>query len=422
MVKTTQIINKMGLSEATLRAIQRAQNSLAKSTFSTAASSFGDSYQKAYKAQIEANKKEEEKIEKNKIASLKNRDILMASGESLGHFTNIGAGILNTFADQYADTHKLSQYEGQVAQRNINREAQVKLKPYAEAAQLQMETIDSVEKGILDKSLKNFKDEKTGLSHYTILQEIAKTDKVYEGGFIIKDDNNKEIKIPFEDVPELKNIDAGMLKDYNSGINELIRTARSENMSDSSVESMVTDFVMNLDANTQKNVLANYHSIIDDDLSQYEGNEPELNNVLEQRIIATINNRYKQDVEEEEEDDVDSFKIRAGELLELGKTAIGTRKLLNDRLRGQFKIQNNKVTFLSGYGKDENGDADASQPLFESTPLDLYNVNDRKQILSKVSQNVYIGNEADKISDEIFRNELEIEPRPTLPVLRRGRN
>ena len=141
----------MALSEATLRAIQRAQNSLAKSTFSTAASSFGDSYQKAYKAQIEANKKEEEELEKNKIASLKNRDILMANGESLGYFTNIGAGILNNFADQYADTHKLSQYEGQVAQRNINREAQIKLKPYAEAAELQMETIDSVEKGILDK-------------------------------------------------------------------------------------------------------------------------------------------------------------------------------------------------------------------------------------------------------------------------------
>jgi hypothetical protein len=295
----------MALSEATLRAIQRAQNSLAKSTFSTAASSFGDSYQKAYKAQIEANKKEEEELEKNKIASLKNRDILMANGESLGYFTNIGAGILNNFADQYADTHKLSQYEGQVAQRNINREAQIKLKPYAEAAELQMETIDSVEKGILDKSLKNFKDEKTGLSHYTILQEIAKTDKVYEGGFIIKNKNGEEIKIPFEDVPELKNVDVDMLNDYNSGINELIRTARSEKMSQANIESMVTDFVMNLDANTQKNVLANYHSIITDDLSQYEGNEPALSNLLEQRITATINNRYKEEIPEVDEPETD---------------------------------------------------------------------------------------------------------------------
>lgn len=411
----------MALSEATLRAIQRAQNSLAKSTLSTAASSFGDSYQKAYKAQIEANKKEEEKLEKNKIASLKNRDILMANGESLGYFTNIGAGILNNFADQYADTHKLSQYEGQVAQRNINREAQIKLKPYAEAAELQMEAIDSVEKGILDKSLKNFKDEKTGLSHYTILQGIAKTDKVYEGGFIIEGENNKEIKIPFEDVPELKNVDAGMLNDYNSGINELIRTARSEKMSQANIESMVTDFVMNLDEDTQKNVLANYHSIITDDLSQYEGDAPALSNLLEQRITATINNRYKEDINEKE-DELDSFEIRANELLEAGKTISGTRKLLNDRLRGQFKIQDNKVTFLSGYGKDENGDDDFSQPLFESTPLDLYNVNDRKQILSKVSQNVYIGNEADKISDQIFRSQLDIEARPSLPILRRGRN
>ena len=409
----------MALSEATLRAIQRAQNSLAKSTLSTAASSFGDSYQKAYKAQIEANKKEEEELEKNKIASLKNRDILMANGESLGYFTNIGAGILNNFADQYADTHKLSQYEGQVAQRNINREAQIKLKPYAEAAELQMETIDSVEKGILDKSLKNFKDEKTGLSHYTILQEIAKTDKVYEGGFIIKDENNKEIKIPFEDVPELKNVDAGMLNDYNSGINELIRTARSEKMSQANIESMVTDFVMNLDEDTQKNVLANYHSIITDDLSQYEGDAPALSNLLEQRITATINNRYKEDIDEKE-DELDSFEVRANELLEAGKTISGTRKLLNDRLRGQFKIQDNKVTFLSGYGKDENGDDDFSQPLFESTPLDLYNVNDRKQILSKVSQNVYIGNEADKISDQIFRSQLDIEARPSLPILKKG--
>ena len=47
---------------------------------------------------------------------------------------------------------------------------------------------------------------------------------------------------------------------------------------------------------------------------------------------------------------------RANELIEAGKTAAGTKQLLSDRLRGQYKIQGNKVTFLSGYEKDENGD------------------------------------------------------------------
>jgi hypothetical protein len=90
--------------------------------------------------------------------------------------------------------------------------------------------------------------------------------------------------------------------------------------------------------------------------------------------------------------------------------------LLSDRLRGQYKIQGSKVTFLSGYEKDANGDEDFSKPLFESTPLDMYDLNDRKQILSKVSQNVYIGNEADSISDIIFKTSFDIDSNPNTSV------
>ncbi len=390
MVKITQIHNKMALSEATLKAIQRAQNSLAKPTFSTAASAFNTSYEKAYKAQIEANKREEERIEKNRIDSLKNRDILMANGESLGYFTNIGASILNDFADQYADTHKLSQYEGQIAQRNINREAQVKLKPYAEAAQLQMETIDSVEKGILDKSLKNIKDEKTKLSHYTILEGIAKTNEVYEDGFIIdveeidekRNKKNKKVKIPFEDVPELKNIDAGMLDDYNSGINELIRTARTENMPPSSVESMVKDFVMNLDQNAQQNVLANYHSVITDNLSQYQGNEPALSNLLEQRIITTINNRYQYEPPKIEEPE----KLKSGEAY-YNAAIKSIDELPNSINPSALKMSSKKDYYLSTLFTNKLPEGYVSSGEFdEDGDLIIQNANNNKQILIKENE------------------------------------
>ena len=60
----------MGLSQATMNAIARAQKATSVSTASVGSKAFAESFEKGYEEQVEKLRKEEEKLEQSKINSL----------------------------------------------------------------------------------------------------------------------------------------------------------------------------------------------------------------------------------------------------------------------------------------------------------------------------------------------------------------
>ena len=108
----------MGLSQATMNAIARAQKATSITTASVGGKAFAESYEKAYEEQVEKLKKEEEKLEQSKINSLNHLEELSLLGTKLGKFGPEGEKILKAAKDRIYETYDLnSQFDQTVKQR-----------------------------------------------------------------------------------------------------------------------------------------------------------------------------------------------------------------------------------------------------------------------------------------------------------------
>tara|TARA_X000001382_G_scaffold64681_1_gene44836 strand:- start:683 stop:1972 length:1290 start_codon:yes stop_codon:yes gene_type:complete len=413
----------MGLSQATMNAIARAQKATATSTASVGANAFADSYEKAYSEQVEKLAKEEEKLEKAKLNSLDELEELTLLGTKLGKFGPEGEKILKAAKDEVYKTYDLkSTFDQTVAQREIMARVKKELEPFGETNLYLQSAIKANSTKSLDKSMieiKNFAGSK--YNKYQVVQALGEKHEVVDKETIRTYIDGNEINIKIADFKNqefaISNNDLQLQEQFLKDENTFVRDARQSNMTNNQVENMVDEYMRNIDQQGKKNLLYNFFNIdLSEEAANYEGPEDIYKTTLKERMLKRIRSRYNEEDEKKNEDEPKSYVTRANELIEAGKTAAGTKQLLSDRLRGQYQVKGDKVTFLSGYEKDGNGDEDFSKPLFESTPLNIYNLNDRKQILSKVSQNVYIGNEADSISDIIFKTNFDIDSNPNTPV------
>jgi hypothetical protein len=124
----------MGLSQATMNAIARAQKATSISTASVGSKAFADSYEKSYSEQVEKLAKEEERKEEAKLNSLDELEELTLLGTKLGKFGLEGEKILKAAKDEVYKTYDLkSTFDQTVAQREIMARVKKELEPFGEA-------------------------------------------------------------------------------------------------------------------------------------------------------------------------------------------------------------------------------------------------------------------------------------------------
>ena len=293
----------MGLSQATMNAIARAQKATSVSTASVGSKAFAESFEKGYEEQVEKLKKEEEKLEQSKTNSLNTLEELTSLGTKLGKFGPEGEKILKAAKDRIYETYDLnSQFDQTVKQREIMAEVRKELEPFAETNLYLTSVMESNTTKTLDKSMaevKNFAG--TEFNKYEVLQALGENHEVVDREnirtFIGEGDDRKEITIKISDLKTqdfaVSNKDLDLQKQYLGAVETFVRDARQSNFTNAQVENMVDKYVMNLDQASKKDLLYNYFSV---DLSGQAANIEEGQNiykdVLKSRMMENITSRY----------------------------------------------------------------------------------------------------------------------------------
>ena len=298
----------MGLSQATMNAIARAQKATSVSTASIGSKAFAESFEKGYEKQVEKLKKEEEKMEKAKINSLNTLEELTLLGTKLGKFGPEGEKILKAAKDRIYETYNLdSQFDQTVKQREIMAEVRKELKPFAETNLYLASVIESNTTKTLDKSMtevKNFAG--TEFNKYEVLQALGENHEVVDREnirtFIGEGDDRKEIILKISDLKTqdfaISNKDLNLQKQYLDDENQFVRDARQSNMTNAQVENMVDEYMMNIDQQGKKDLLYNFFNV---DLSEQAANIEEgqeiYKDALKARMLERIPGRYNYDFE-----------------------------------------------------------------------------------------------------------------------------
>lgn len=298
----------MGLSQATMNAIARAQKATSVSTASIGSKAFAESFEKGYEKQVEKLKKEEEKMEKAKINSLNTLEELTLLGTKLGKFGPEGEKILKAAKDRIYETYNLdSQFDQTVKQREIMAEVRKELEPFAETNLYLASVIESNTTKTLDKSMtevKNFAG--TEFNKYEVLQALGENHEVVDREnirtFIGEGDDRKEIILKISDLKTqdfaISNKDLNLQKQYLDDENQFVRDARQSNMTNAQVENMVDEYMMNIDQQGKKDLLYNFFNV---DLSEQAANIEEgqeiYKDALKARMLERITGRYNYDFE-----------------------------------------------------------------------------------------------------------------------------
>tara|TARA_Y100000361_G_scaffold153464_1_gene175331 strand:- start:476 stop:1732 length:1257 start_codon:yes stop_codon:yes gene_type:complete len=298
----------MGLSQATMNAIARAQKATSVSTASIGSKAFAESFEKGYEKQVEKLKKEEEKMEKAKINSLNTLEELTSLGTKLGKFGPEGEKILKAAKDRIYETYNLdSQFDQTVKQREIMAEVRKELEPFAETNLYLASVIESNTTKTLDKSMtevKNFAG--TEFNKYEVLQALGENHEVVDREnirtFIGEGDDRKEIILKISDLKTqdfaISNKDLNLQKQYLDDENQFVRDARQSNMTNAQVENMVDEYMMNIDQQGKKDLLYNFFNV---DLSEQAANIEEgqeiYKDALKARMLERITGRYNYDFE-----------------------------------------------------------------------------------------------------------------------------
>lgn len=294
----------MGLSQATMNAIARAQKATSITTASVGGKAFAESYEKAYEEQVEKLKKEEEKLEQSKINSLNHLEELSLLGTKLGKFGPEGEKILKAAKDRIYETYDLnSQFDQTVKQREIMAEVRKELEPFAETNVYLSNIIESNATKSLDKSMtevKNFAG--TEYNKYEVLQALGENYEVVDKENIRTFIGEKEITLKIADLKTqdfaISNKDLNLQKQFLDDENQFVRDARQSNMTNAQVERMVDEYMMNIDQQGKKDLLYNFFNVdLSDEAANYKGEEDIYKNALKARMLERITSRYNYDFE-----------------------------------------------------------------------------------------------------------------------------
>ena len=355
----------MGLSTETLKAIQRAQ--LAEEPVNIA-QSFSEGFQKVYQDNIKKLKEEEERLEEIKLNSLDNLDKLEGFGSNLGNFTPAGEKILKDAKQKIYDTYKLdSEFDRQIAQRNILNEVRKQMKPFADVN-------NYIQNAIKGNSLKNL-DKSMGMTEISIggknyskldvIQAIGQNAEASDDGNFLKFNiKGTDIQLPISDLLnkdefKISIANEDFLKNHEADIKTFATAARQGNFTRAQVENMVDQYLPELDAEDQNSLLYNF----------YSSNE---NDNLKTRMVNRIQSLYTYKKPEAEK----PKELKSGEAYYNAtiKAIDELPSMINPKARGGFyksSLFTNKLPegYVSSGEFDEDGD------------MIIQNSNNNKQIL-----------------------------------------
>jgi hypothetical protein len=312
--------NIMGLSQATMNAIARAQKATSISTASVGTKAFADSYEKAYSEQVEKLAKEEERKEEAKMNSLDHLDEMTELGSKLGKFKDIGETVLKSAKDEVYKTYDLtSTFDQTIAQREVMNQVKKDLEPYGVANQLVQSAISSVSQGTLDTSMKaqvNFAG--TDYNKYQIMQGLGEGHSVSKDGKIlntvVKDEegNTYDAELLVADLGKdeykISTINPATQKTLENDITLFVATAQKQNFDEKKVTSMVQNYVLEKTEADAKSWVYNYfnENPTDEDIkSPPEEGKSHFKQRLEARMLATIMLRAPYEAPEVDEPEVE---------------------------------------------------------------------------------------------------------------------
>lgn len=313
----------MGLSQATMNAIARAQKATSISTASVGTKAFADSYEKAYSEQVEKLAKEEERKEEAKMNSLDHLNEMTELGSKLGKFKDIGETILKNAQNETYKTYDLkSNFDQAIAQREVMDQVKKDLEPFGIANQLVQSAIVADSQGILDNSMKaqtNFAG--TGFNKYQVMQGLGEGHSVSDDGkfletvvTVVEDGKNKThiVELPVADLGKdeykIPTINAANQKRLEDDIALFVTVAQKQNFDEKKVKNMVQNYALEkteADAESWVYNFFNENPTDEDIKSAPKEGKSHFKQRLEDRMLATIMSRRKYEAPEVDEPEVE---------------------------------------------------------------------------------------------------------------------
>lgn len=373
----------MGLSQATMNAIARAQKATATSLMSTATDAFSKSYEKAYSEQVEKLAKEEERKEEAKMNSLDHLDEMTELGSKLGKFRDIGETVLKSAKDKVYKTYDLaSTFDQTIAQREVMQQVKKDLEPYGVANQLVQSAIAGVSQGTLDTSMKaqvNFAG--TDYNKYQIMQGLGEGHSVSKDGKIlntvVKDEegNTYDAELLVADLGKdeykISTINPATQKTLEDDITLFVATAQKQNFDEKKVKNMIQNYALEKTEADAKSWVYNFFNEkpTDEDIkSPPKEGKSYFKQRLEARMLKTIMSRHKYEapeVDEPEVEEVDEptpreLEYKSGKALydaqisKIDKMNRGTRRSVDYYKSEKFELDlpSNFVVIKEGEGDE----------------------------------------------------------------------
>jgi len=408
----------MGLSEATMNAIARAQKATATSLVSTATDAFSKSYEKSYSEQVEKLAKEEERKEEAKMNSLDHLDEITELGSKLGKFRDIGETVLKSAKDKVYKTYDLtSTFDQTIAQREVMEQVKKDLEPYGIANQLVQSAISSVSQGTLDTSMKaqvNFAG--TDYNKYQVMQGLGEGHSVSKDGKILKtvvkdeEGNTYNVELPVADLGKdeykIPTINPATQKTLENDITLFVSTAQKQNFDEKKVTSMVQNYVLEKTEADAKSWVYNYfnENPTDEDIkSAPEEGKSHFKQRLEARMLATIMLRApyeapevdEPEVEEEDEPTPSERKYKSGKALyDAQVSKIDKMNRGGKRSVDYYKSEKFQKDLPSNFKVEIAGEGDNME-------IDIYN-SDETTMQGEARRSISVTNQSlDRLKEEL---------------------
>ena len=373
----------MGLSQATMNAIARAQKATSISTASVGTKAFADSYEKAYSKQVEELAKEEERKEEAKMNSLDHLDEMTELGSKLGKFRDIGETVLKSAKDKVYKTYDLaSTFDQTIAQREVMQQVKKDLEPYGVANQLVQSAIAADSQGILDNSMKaqtNFAG--TGFNKYQVMEGLGEGHSVSDDGkfleTVVTDKENKKhtVQLPVADLGKdeykIPTINATNQKRLEDDITLFVATAQKQNFDEKKVKNMIQNYALEKTEADAESWVYNFFNEkpTDENIkSPPKEGKSYFKQRLEARMLGTIMSRHKYEapevdepeVEEEDEPTPRELEYKSGKALydaqisKIDKMNRGTKRSVDYYKSEKFELDlpSNFVVIKEGEGDE----------------------------------------------------------------------
>ena len=394
----------MGLSQATMNAIARAQKATSISTASVGTKAFADSYEKAYSKQVEELAKEEERKEEAKMNSLDHLDEMTELGSKLGKFRDIGETVLKSAKDKVYKTYDLaSTFDQTIAQREVMQQVKKDLEPYGVANQLVQSAIAADSQGILDNSMKaqtNFAG--TGFNKYQVMEGLGEGHSVSDDGkfleTVVTDKENKKhtVQLPVADLGKdeykIPTINATNQKRLEDDITLFVATAQKQNFDEKKVKNMIQNYALEKTEADAESWVYNFFNEkpTDENIkSPPKEGKSYFKQRLEARMLGTIMSRHKYkapevdepEVEEEDEPTPRELEYKSGKALydaqisKIDKMNRGTKRSVD-----YYKSEKFELDLPSNFVVIKEGDGDEMKMAIVNSDEKTESGEDRRMI------------------------------------------